>query len=143
VADLDGDGRVVPRHHLDRDAQRGQPPQRRGGVLLRRVEEDQQAGQSQVVLVLKHRRPGGCRRAGGDRDHPVTGGELFGQRVSCRARHVQAAAQDRLRCPLGDQRQQASLVAHQDRGHVPLMIERQHAEAGAAIQRGPFGSGGR
>ena len=81
VADLDRHGGVVAGDDLDRDAEAGQPLQRAGGVGLGRVEEHQEAGQaagrcSSAGVGARS----AATRAGGDRDDPVAGGELGGQR---------------------------------------------------------------
>ena len=62
---------------LTRDAERGQPAQRRGGVGLGRVEEDQEAARAAgpcSSAAVRRRVP--RRGPGGDGDHAVAGGEL-------------------------------------------------------------------
>ena len=99
-ADLGRHDRVVPGEDLDRDAEAGQPLQRRAGVRLGRVEEDQDAAEGQVVLVGRGDRGPAFRLAGGHGDHPVPGRELAIQRLAGRFGDAGAPLEQALRALL-------------------------------------------
>jgi hypothetical protein len=101
-ADLGCYDRVVPGEDLDRDAEAGQPLQRRAGVWLGRVEEDQHAAEGQGVLVGRGDRGPAFRRAGGHGDHPVAGREVRVEHGPGGGGNASAPLEQALRGALGD-----------------------------------------
>ena len=143
-ADLGRHGRVVAGEDLDRDAEAGQPLQRRAGVGLGRVEEDQEAAEGEVVLVGRGERGLARRLAGGHGDHPVAGRELA-HPAPCGPRPGTSA--HRSSSPSGaplvmTMRLPRSSSARTETS-APFVVERQRGQPPVAGQRRPLPRGGR
>ena len=110
---------IVPAfQHLDEPGDRGR------GISLRPVDEGQEADEPEVPLVGLIDMVDAGYEPRSDRNHPGAVAEEAFERVIRDGRRVDAAGQDRLGSPLGEQQRLACCGAHEKGNDLALVVER-------------------